>query len=110
MNNTIYIPYWTKKYPIIITKSIDPDFSDIETAIHIECKEAWFNQERDISDLWKLIEIIPELIEEKRNERKKGIINLRITSEEKKKIEYLAKQSWYNNISSYIRAKSLIPN
>ena len=110
MINTIYIPYWTRKYPITITKSTDSDFKDIETAIHVECKEAWFNQERDISDLWALIELIPELIKEKRSEKKKDIINLRITSEEKLKIEYLAKQNWYSNVSSYIRDKALVLN
>ena len=110
MINTIYIPYLSKKYPINITKSIDPDYKDIETAIHVECKEAWLNQERDMSDLWALLELIPELIEERRKDKKQGIINIRMTSEEKTKIEYLAKQNGYSNVSSYIRDKALVLN
>ena len=107
MENTIYIQYGTRKYPILITKPQDPDFRDIETAIHVECMEAWFSQEWDIWDLWKLIELIPELIEERRARKKQNIINLRISSDEKVQIEELAKQNWYRNISSYIRAKAL---
>lgn len=107
MNNTIYIEYLNKKYPVNISKPKDPDFADIETAIFVECKEAWFAQERDLSDLWKLLELLPELIAEKKAERKKDIINLRITREEKSKIEALAKMKWYKNISSYIRERAL---
>jgi len=108
MENTIYIPYGTKKYPVVITKPKDPDFKNIKTAIYVECDEAWFSQEWDIWDLWRLIELIPELIKEKRAEKKQSVVNLRISSDEKDQIEKLAKQNWYKNISSYIRAKALV--
>lgn len=107
MNNTIYIPYLTKKYPVIISKPKDPDYANIETAIYVECKEAEFSQERDLTDLWNLLELLPELIKEKKQEKKQDIINIRITRDEKNKIESLAKKNWYNNISSYIRTKVL---
>lgn len=54
--------------------------------------------------------MIPELIEERRKDKKQGIINIRMTSEEKTKIEYLAKQNGYSNVSSYIRDKALVLN
>jgi hypothetical protein len=40
MNNTIYVEYLNKKYPVVITKPTDPEYADIETAVYIECKEA----------------------------------------------------------------------
>lgn len=108
MNNIVYVSCWNKKYPIVITKSTDPDFKDIETAIHVECRDAWFDQEWDSSDLWKLIELIPELIGEKKKQSTNNIISLKITQEEKAKIKLFAKQSWYRSISEYIKAKALV--
>lgn len=108
MKNIIYIPYLTKKVPVIITNVTDPDYKDMETAVNIECKEAWFNQVRDLTDLWELLELLPDLIAEKKKEKKENIINLRITTEEKIQIEKLAKDNWYKNISSFIRDKVLI--
>jgi hypothetical protein len=110
MENIIYIQHWTRKYPVIISKTMDPELSDMKTTINVECKEAWFNQVRDITDLTWLIEYLPELIEERRQRKKQNTINLRITSEEKAKIEALAKQNWYSSVSSYIRDKALVIN
>lgn len=107
MKNIIYIPYWTNKYPLYITKSTDPEDEWNDNIVHLECKEAWLDQDYLLEDLWALLEVIPDLIKEQKEKRKKDVINLRITREEKDKIETLANMKWYKNISSYIREVAL---
>jgi hypothetical protein len=57
--------------------------------------------------LWILLEYLPDLIKERKESKKQDVINLRISWEEKTKIELLAKQNWFKSISSFIRAKVL---
>ena len=107
MNKTIYISHWTQKYPLIISETQDADFKDIEWCVYIECKDAWFAQERDISDLGKLIELIPDLIDEEKNKKKESVVNIRLTAEEKTLLSKLASEKWYKNISTYARDRLL---
>jgi hypothetical protein len=106
---TIYIPYWNKKVPVHISEPIDPDFKDLPEAIYVECEEAWFYQERDITDIWLLTEIIPELIERQKKIKKESVLNLRLSYEDKNRLEILAKENGYKNISSYARSRILQP-
>jgi hypothetical protein len=107
MNYVIYIPYWNKKIPLKISKPTNPEFKDIEEAIYVECEEAWFYQERDITDLWLLVQLIPDLIERQKKLWKDNVLSLRLSYEDKNKLEVLANKNWYKNISSYARAKIL---
>jgi hypothetical protein len=41
--------------------------------------------------------------------KKENILNLRLSYEDRSKLEFLAKENWYKSISSYARAKILQP-
>jgi hypothetical protein len=47
------------------------------------------------------------MIKEVQNEKKENSLLIRLSWREKSKIEDLAKNNWYKNISAYIRAKAL---
>jgi hypothetical protein len=103
----MYIPYGTKKIPIYISEPTDPEFKNIKWTIYVECNEAWFHQERAEEDLWRLAEIMPELIDDWKKLKKNSTLNLRLTSKQRTQLELLASKNWYKNVSAYIRAKTL---
>jgi hypothetical protein len=104
----IHIEYWTKKYPLIITSTTDPEFKNDEWVIHVRCDAANLNQEYCTEDLMWLIENLPDYIKDAQEiGKKENFIKIRVSPKEKWKLETLAKSNWYKNISSYIRAKAL---
>ena len=108
MNQTIYIEYGTKKYPLIITKAEHPDLINEPWAIRVKCEIANLNQFYDIEDLGTLLENLPSIIEEQKTAiKREKSIRVRLTEKEKMKVELLSKQKGYNNISSYIRDRAL---
>ena len=107
MNQTIYIPYGTKKYPLIITKAEHPDLINEPWAIRVKCKIANLDQYYDMEDLWDLIAMLPEIIEEQKSLKRQDFLKIRITWQEKMRVEQLASQNGYKNISAYVRDKAL---
>lgn len=107
MKQTIYIPYGTKKYPLIISDiNGDIEAKNEPWAIRVKCEVANLDQYYYIEDLWELIAMLPELIEEaKQIEKRESFLKIRINQKEKLELENLASKSWYKNISSYIRSK-----
>jgi hypothetical protein len=108
MEQVIYIEYWTKKYPLIITQIDDPDE---EWVIHIRCDAANLNQHSYMEDLWEFIENLPNRIADVQMVKKReDFIKIRMTPREKWQLELLAKQNWYRTVSAYVRAKTLQVN
>lgn len=108
MQKTIYIEYWTKKIPLHISPSTDPEDIWEKNIIHIECEPAWLNQEIVNEDLVWFIDLIPELIEKKlAREKKFDILQIRLSGNERLAIEKLAKKNGYRNVSAYVRARTL---
>lgn len=107
MNTTIYIDYKNKKIPVKITKATDAKYKNIETAIYVDCIAAWFYQERDLTDLQWLLELLPDLIQEQRQKEKNSVLQIRLTTEEKEKIRENAQKNWYPSVSAYIKSVSL---
>lgn len=98
----IFISYWMKKYPMYISKPTDKEFKNMEWVVYVECEDAWFYQEREESDLLKLIDLMPDLIEDWKKIKKTNDIHLRIKTEDKLKIEKIAKERGYKSVSKYI--------
>ena len=106
MSQTIYIEVWTKKYPLVITPCTE--LKDIEAgAIHVVCEATNINQDYLKEDLALLLEDLPEMIKDSLSEKKGVNIPIRFSSREKLIVEEKAKQNWFKNISSFIRAKVL---
>lgn len=109
MQQIIYIEVGTKKYPLIITPCTDKE--DIEAgAINVRCDVIWLNQWYLKEDLHLLIADLPNMITDIQAEKIKNTnIPVRYSAKERLIVEKLAKKSWYKNISSYIRARTLQP-
>lgn len=106
MNQTIYFEIWTKKYPLIISPCTDKE--DIELGwIHIKCEAADLNQVYAREDLPLLLEDLPWMITENLKLRKDTNIPIRFTAKERLLIEKKARENWFTNLSSFIRAKVL---
>ncbi len=102
MNQTIYINYNGKKVPIIISECSEPEYSK-EWWIHVFCEQANLDQDYMIQDLWWLLQIIPNLIQEQSKLKKSDFIRFRLSSKEKEKIYKIAKAKWFSTLSSYLR-------
>ena len=68
MKKTIYIPYWEKKYPLIIqdTWKIDQDNWEI---VHVSCEIIHLNQDYLKEDLPSLLTDIQWMIEEELSQK-----------------------------------------
>ena len=105
----MYITHNNKKVPMYITPCTDTDYKDIKTAILVECEKAGFKEVRDERDLLKLIDLMPDLIEDFKKIKKVQDIHIRIETDKKLEIEKLAKQSGYKSLSKFIIARALQP-
>ncbi len=102
----IYIPYWTKKYPLIIqdTWKIDQDNWEI---VHIICDVIHLNQDYLKEDLSILLMDIEWMIEEELNQKANENIHVRLKHSEKLIIEKNALTAWYRSLSDFIKARCL---
>ena len=103
MNQTIYIDYNGKKIAIIISECSEPEYRE-EWGIHVFCEQANLDQDYMLQDLWWLLKIIPDLIDQQRALKKSDFIRFRLSNEEKQKVINVAKKKWYSSISAYLRS------
>jgi hypothetical protein len=68
--------------------------------VHVKCEEAELDQEYLEEDLHLLIKDLPWMIEHFQQKRKNWSITIRMSPEDKVKIERLAKLNWFWNLSS----------
>ena len=113
MKQTIYITYENRKCPVIISDEwewkdkIDKKYN----TVLIEC--LWFKQSILAEDLLWFLEDLPDLIKQKKeieqelNASKNNLLQIRLSWEDKSKIEKLATKNGYKNISAYVRDKAL---
>jgi hypothetical protein len=98
---TIYFEVWAKKYPITITDTNDNE------VVYINCDVAELNQRYARADLPYLFKDLPDMIKDVQNEKRESNLLIRLSWREKLKIEELAKEGWFKNLSSYVRVKLL---
>lgn len=97
-----FIKVWIKSYKYIIEKK-DASIS------RFICHSASIDQEFLNEDLVDLLNDLPNLILSECSYRKKQdwVIRFRISWVEKLKLQKKLKESWYKNLSEYIRNKIL---
>lgn len=106
MNQTLYVSYNNKKVPVIISECSEKEFRD-KWWVHIFCAEANLDQDHMMEDLWGLLTSLPSLIAFQKENKKAEVIRLRVSPEEKARMEKLASNKWYSSLSAYIRNKAL---
>lgn len=104
MSSTFYIPYRSKKHACTIKAAKEKDVS------LVTCEMAGLNnQEFADSDIPGLIADLPNIIkaiQEHRQKNKDSLLQVRLSPEDRTKIEQRAKNSG-KTISAYIRTKAL---
>lgn len=106
MQQTIYIPVWTKKYELNITRTnkVDPEDGEI---IHITCPSIHLNQDYLLSDLSALLIDLPNMIESEVSQKADTHLHIRLKESEKILIEKKAHKMWYNSLSDFVRDQCL---
>lgn len=106
MSQTLYVTYNSKKIPVIISECSEKEFRN-KWGIHVFCAEANLDQDHMLEDLWGLLTSLPSMIAFQKEHKKAEVIRLRVSPEEKAKMEKLASSKWYNSLSAYIRNRAL---
>ena len=90
-----------KKYPYRIKKGKGGIF-------HFYCKSANINQKFHEDDLAELLLDLPQWITERQTETvKESYLRFRVKKEDKKKIQKIAVNKGFNNMSDYLRCVAL---